>query len=100
MIVFELFCVSSDLSEEMDLMLTLERKQLKRYSVWEKYELESLEYFSGRKKAELPAVGLLLCVSEAAADGVHYDLSELCDKQDSFSSTGKLFLSFVLSFLF
>lgn len=72
-----------DYKEEMDLMLTLERKALKRYSVWEKHELETLKLFCKRKKESIPAAGLLCCVSEAAAEGVQYDLSELCDKQDS-----------------
>lgn len=68
-----------DTSEEMDLMLTLERKQLKRYSVWGKPELETFKYFSDGNKAALPAAGLLCCLSEAAAEGVQYDLIDLCD---------------------
>lgn len=72
-----------DTNEDMDLMLTLERKQLKRYSVWEKHEMEHLKYFSDRNKAAIPAAGLLCCVSEAAAEGVQYDLIELCGKPGS-----------------
>lgn len=87
-----------DSSEQMDLMLTLERKQLKRYSVWEKHELETLKYFSDGSKAALPAAGLLCCVSEGAAEGVQYDLIELCDKPDSPISTGKP-SPFILIFL-
>ncbi|XP_055007712.1 sentrin-specific protease 7 isoform X2 [Boleophthalmus pectinirostris] len=75
-------------TEEMDLIITLERKQLRRYSVWNKGELESLKYFSDRNASEIPAAGLLCCVSEDAAEGVQYDLVELCDKPESPRTTG------------
>ncbi|CAL9690378.1 unnamed protein product [Knipowitschia caucasica] len=74
-----------DASEEMDLMITLERKHLRRYSVWEKKELETLKYYSHKNKSEIPAVGLLFCVSEEAAEGIQYDLNNLCGSM----ATGK-----------
>lgn len=91
-----------DTNEEMDLMLTLERKQLKRYSVWEKHEMEQIKYFSDKNKAAIPAAGLLCCVSETAAEGAQYDLTELCCKPDDpmrpASFTGKP-SPFILIFL-
>lgn len=79
-----------DTSEEGDLMLTLERKELRRYSVWEKQELETLNIFCNENFESIPAAGLLCCVSKDAAEGIQYDLSQLCDKRDRTKNTGKI----------
>ncbi|XP_033842874.1 sentrin-specific protease 7 [Periophthalmus magnuspinnatus] len=76
-----------NISEEMDLIITLERKQLRRYSIWNKEDLKSLKYFSDRNKSEIPEAGMLCCVSEAAAEGVQYDLFDLCDTPESTKNT-------------
>lgn len=88
----------TDTSEEGDLMLTLERKELRRYSVWEKQELETLNIFCNENFESIPAAGLLCCVSKDAAEGIQYDLSQLCDKRDRTKNTEKP-SPFILIFL-
>ncbi|XP_044072715.1 sentrin-specific protease 7 isoform X2 [Siniperca chuatsi] len=78
-----------DNSEQVEVMLTFERKELRRYSVWEQQELEAQElYFKGDEEPS-PAAVLLFCVSETAAAAVQRDLLKLCVKQDGTMNTGK-----------
>ncbi|XP_070770637.1 sentrin-specific protease 7 [Enoplosus armatus] len=78
-----------DTSGQVEMMLTFERKELRRYSIWEKQELEALElHFKGEEEPS-PAAVLLLCVSETAAAAVQRDLLKLRVKQDESANTDK-----------
>lgn len=68
-------------------MLTLEREELRRYSVWEQEELEDRGLRC--KDEELPPAVLLFLVSETAAAAVQWDLHKLCVKQDGTTNTGE-----------
>lgn len=71
------------------MMLTFERKALRRYSVWEQQELEAQElYFSGDEEPS-PAAVILFCVSETAAAAIQQDLLKLGVKQDGTTNTGE-----------
>ncbi|XP_026152184.1 sentrin-specific protease 7 [Mastacembelus armatus] len=81
-----------DPSEQKEVILTLQRKELRRYSVWDQEEMEAQEL---RFKGDLepcPAAVLLLCVSETAAAAIQQDLCKLCnepkEKQETIN-TGK-----------
>ncbi|KAM9346802.1 uncharacterized protein ABDE67_011110 [Symphorus nematophorus] len=77
-----------DSSERVEVMLTIERKELLRYSVWEQHEMEAQElHFTGEEEPSPPAV-LLLCVSATAAAAVQRDLLKLCVKQHGTKNTG------------
>ncbi|XP_070832418.1 sentrin-specific protease 7 isoform X3 [Chaetodon trifascialis] len=78
-----------DTSQQVEMLLTFARKELRRYSVWEQQELEAQElHFKGTEEPSPPAV-LLFCVSETAAAAVQQDLLKLCVKQDGTTHTGK-----------
>ncbi|KAK2840013.1 hypothetical protein Q5P01_013753 [Channa striata] len=78
-----------DSSEEVQMTLTIERKELRRCSVWEKEDMEAQKlHFNGNKEPS-PAAVLFLCVSETAAAAIRSDLRELCGKQDKTTNTGK-----------
>lgn len=73
----------------MEGVLSLERKELRRYSVWEQQEMEAQDiYFKCAKDSSPPTV-LMLCVSQTAAAAVHWDLLNLCLKQDKNNDIGK-----------
>ncbi|XP_040913572.1 sentrin-specific protease 7 isoform X3 [Toxotes jaculatrix] len=77
-----------DTTEQVEVMLTFERKELRRYSVWEQQEMEMRELrFKGDEEPFPPAV-LLFCVSDTAAAAVQQDLCKLCVKQDGTTNTG------------
>ncbi|XP_070694324.1 sentrin-specific protease 7 [Pempheris klunzingeri] len=79
-----------DTSEEVVVMLTFERKELRRYSVWEQQEMEDRElYFKGEEQPS-PAAVLLFCVSDTAAAAIQRDLLQLSVKQDGATNTGKV----------
>ncbi|KAM7380297.1 hypothetical protein PAMP_003605 [Pampus punctatissimus] len=79
----------TDTSEQVEVVLTLERKELRRYSVWEQENLEdSGLHFEGNEEPP-PAAVLLFCVSETAAAAIQSDLRKLCVKQDGTANTGK-----------
>lgn len=70
-------------------MVTFERKELRRYSVWEQQELEAQElHFRSNEELSPPAF-LLLCVSETAGAAVHRDLLKLCVDQEAIMNTGE-----------
>ncbi|XP_076603385.1 uncharacterized protein LOC143330586 isoform X2 [Chaetodon auriga] len=78
-----------DTSQQVEVLLTFARKELRRYSVWEQQELEAQElHFKGTEEPSPPAV-LLFCVSESAAAAVQQDLLKLSVKQDGTTHTGK-----------
>ncbi|XP_047457495.1 sentrin-specific protease 7 isoform X2 [Mugil cephalus] len=78
-----------DPSEQSEVILSFERTELRRYSVWEQHELEAREIRFQDEDAPCPAAVLLLCVSETAAAAVQRDLSTLCVKEDGATNTGK-----------
>ncbi|KAM7407139.1 hypothetical protein PAMA_003056 [Pampus argenteus] len=78
-----------DTSEQVEVVLTLEREALRLYSVWEQEDLENLGLpFKGNEEPS-PAAVLLFCVSETAAAAIQSDLRKLCVKQDGTTNTGK-----------
>ncbi|CAK6959172.1 sentrin-specific protease 7 [Scomber scombrus] len=76
-----------DTSEQVEVMLALEREELRRYSVWEQEELEDRGLHC--EGEELPPAVLLFCVSETAAAAIQWDLRKLCVQQDGTTDTGK-----------
>ncbi|XP_008279807.1 sentrin-specific protease 7 isoform X2 [Stegastes partitus] len=78
----------TDTSEQFAQILSFERKELRRYSVWEKQELEARKFHLHDDEENCPAV-LLFCVSETAATALQQDLSQLCVNQDEAPDTGK-----------
>ncbi|XP_061648552.1 sentrin-specific protease 7 isoform X2 [Phyllopteryx taeniolatus] len=75
-----------DSSQQSDVTLTLERTELRRYSVWEQEELESrgLRWPSGAE----PRTVLLFCVTQSAAAAVHRDLLRLRAQHGAPPGTG------------
>lgn len=71
-------------------MLTFERKELRRYSVWEKQEMEMRELHFKGDEEPFPAAVLLFCVSETAAAAIQRDLCKLCVKQDGTTNAGEI----------
>ncbi|XP_015240870.1 PREDICTED: sentrin-specific protease 7 isoform X1 [Cyprinodon variegatus] len=69
--------------------LTFVRTDLRRYSVWDKQELEAHHIrFEGEKDPSPPGV-LLLYVSETAAGPIQQVLNQLCDSEDGPVDNGK-----------
>lgn len=70
-------------------MLSFERTELRRYSVWDQQDLELGGFqFEGDEK---PSSGILLFyVSETAAAAVQQDLCQLCVKDEGSINTGKI----------
>ncbi|KAG8000520.1 Sentrin-specific protease 7, partial [Nibea albiflora] len=79
-----------DTSEKVSLMLNIERKELRRYSVWEQQELEAQELQFEDDEEPMPPSALLLCVSETAAAAVHRELHKLCVKQAAPANIDKI----------
>ncbi|XP_027147067.1 sentrin-specific protease 7 isoform X2 [Larimichthys crocea] len=77
-----------DTSEKVALMLNVERKELRRYSVWEQQELEAQELHFEDEAEPIPPSALLLGVSETAAAAIHRDLHKLYVKQGAPSNIG------------
>ncbi|XP_069010300.1 uncharacterized protein [Embiotoca jacksoni] len=78
-----------DTSERLNVVLTFERKELRRYSVWEQQELEEREVCFKSDRDPPPTAALLLCVSDSAAAAIHQDLCELCVEQDGAINAGE-----------
>nr|XP_043874992.1 LOW QUALITY PROTEIN: sentrin-specific protease 7 [Solea senegalensis] len=78
-----------DISEQVDVMLTIERKALRRYSVWEEPDMEIRELCLQENKEPSPPAVLLLCVSDTAAATVRRDLCKLRVKQGGTIEIGK-----------
>ncbi|TKS66873.1 Sentrin-specific protease 7 [Collichthys lucidus] len=77
-----------DTSEKVAMMLNVERKELRRYSVWEQQELEAQELYFEDDEEPIPPSALLLGVSETAAAAIHRDLHKLYVKQGAPSNIG------------
>lgn len=71
------------------MVLSLERKELRRYSVWEQQEMQAQGIYFKCDKDPFPPTVLLLCVSRAAAAAVQLDLLNLCPKQEEYNDIGK-----------
>ena len=70
-------------------MLSFDRSELRRYSVWEQDELELRDlHFHGSDSC--PAGALLLFVSETAAAALQQELQQLCTTEDGATNTGDL----------
>lgn len=62
--------------------MTFVRTDLRRYSVWDKQELEAHHIRFEGEKDPLPPGVLLLYVSETAAGPIQQVLNQLCDSED------------------
>lgn len=69
--------------------MALERKELRRYSVWEQQEMEALDISFKCDEDPSPPTVLMLCVSQTAAAAAQQELLNLCLKQDETIDTGK-----------
>ncbi|XP_029348866.1 sentrin-specific protease 7 isoform X2 [Echeneis naucrates] len=78
-----------DRSGQVEVMLSFERKELRRYSVWEQQEMEMRELQFKDDEEPFPVAVLLFVVSETAAAAVQRDLSGLCVRKDRTSKPGK-----------
>ncbi|XP_014915627.1 uncharacterized protein LOC106964552 isoform X1 [Poecilia latipinna] len=68
--------------------LSFERKELRRYSVWDQQELEAREIHFGDEDPSPPGV-MLFFVSEAAAAAIHQELYQMCVSEDGPIYSGK-----------
>ncbi|KAG7238858.1 hypothetical protein INR49_030402 [Caranx melampygus] len=71
----------TDTSNQVELMLKLERKELRRYSVWEQQEMEMRELYFKDADDLFPDTALLFCVSQTAAATAQRELCKLYAKQ-------------------
>lgn len=69
--------------------MSLERKELRRYSVWEQLEMQAQDIYFERDEDPSPPAVLVLCVSQMAAAAVQRELLNLCLKQDAITDIGK-----------
>ncbi|XP_042350713.1 sentrin-specific protease 7 [Plectropomus leopardus] len=77
----------TDADEEEEVVLTLERKDLRRYSVWEQQDLEDREFYFDSDEEPQPSAVLLLCVSETAAADVQRELLKLGVRRNGATNT-------------
>ncbi|XP_035994999.1 sentrin-specific protease 7 isoform X1 [Fundulus heteroclitus] len=70
-------------------MLTFERKELRRYSVWDQQDLEVRGIRFEEDVAPSPAGVLLLYVTETVAETMEQQLYQLCLSEDGPMDTGK-----------
>ncbi|XP_068428978.1 sentrin-specific protease 7 [Clinocottus analis] len=71
----------TDSDEEVDVVITLDRRDLRRYSVWEQQELEDRELHFKDDEDPYPVAILLFCVSESAAAAAQRELLKLSVKR-------------------
>lgn len=71
------------------MVLALERKELRRYSVWEQQEMEDQDINFKCDEDLSPPTALMLCVSQTAAAAAQQELLNLCLKQDETTDIGK-----------
>ncbi|XP_033984457.1 uncharacterized protein LOC117481064 isoform X2 [Trematomus bernacchii] len=81
--------LEDDDTGEVEVRLSLDRKDMRRYSVWEQQELVERHFHFEDDEEPFPAAILLLCVSETAAAALQRELQKLCVKQHGATSTGK-----------
>lgn len=65
-----------------------ERKELRRYSIWEQFELKERGLHFVCDGADSPAV-LLICVSQTAAAAIQQNLFQLHRTEDGDEDTGE-----------
>ncbi|XP_054642050.1 sentrin-specific protease 7 isoform X2 [Dunckerocampus dactyliophorus] len=82
-----------DANHHAEVTVTLERKEMRRYSVWESEELAARDLSWGSNIGTV----LLFCVTQSAAAAVQRELLNLCAKRDEASSTDKVSPFIVLS---
>lgn len=71
------------------MVLVLERKELRRYSVWEQQELEAQDINFKCDEDPSPPTVLMLWVSQTAAAAAQLELLDLCFKQDETTNIGE-----------
>lgn len=71
------------------MVLALERKEMRRYSVWEQQELEAQDISFEYDEDPPPPTVLMLCVSQTAAAAAQRELLSLCHKQDETTNIGE-----------
>ncbi|XP_063743886.1 sentrin-specific protease 7 isoform X2 [Eleginops maclovinus] len=74
---------------EVEVRVTVDRTDMRRYSVWEEPELVERDFHFEDGEEPFPAAILLLYVSETAAAAVKRDLQKLCINQHRATSTDK-----------
>ncbi|XP_051259792.1 sentrin-specific protease 7 isoform X5 [Dicentrarchus labrax] len=79
-----------DTSEQVRVILSIERKELRRYGVWELQDLEAQKLHFKTDQEPSPRAILLFCVSEKAAAAVQQDLLKLGVKQDGPTNTDRV----------
>lgn len=79
----------TDADEEVEVVLVLDRKDLRRYSVWEQQELEDRDLHFEDDEDPYPVAILLFCVSESAAAAVQREMLKLSIKQGGNASSDK-----------
>ncbi|RVE58287.1 hypothetical protein OJAV_G00207750 [Oryzias javanicus] len=77
-----------DASGQRQVVLMFERKELRRYSIWEQFELKERGLHFVCDGADSPAV-LLICVSQTAAAAIQQNLFQLHSTEDGDKVTGK-----------
>ncbi|KAF6718571.1 Sentrin-specific protease 7 [Oryzias melastigma] len=77
-----------DASGQRQVVLMFERKELRRYSIWEQFELKERGLHFVCDGADSPAV-LLICVSQTAAAAIQQNLFQLHRTEDGDEDTGK-----------
>uniref|UniRef100_UPI0037E9901D sentrin-specific protease 7 isoform X2 n=1 Tax=Semicossyphus pulcher TaxID=241346 RepID=UPI0037E9901D len=88
-IIIPLSDTSSQEKSQEKVMLTFQRKELRRYSVWEQHEMQVEGIYFEGDEDPCPSAVLLFCVSDTAAAGIQGELLELLVKQGSNTNTGK-----------
>ncbi|MED6231645.1 hypothetical protein ATANTOWER_001801 [Ataeniobius toweri] len=76
-------------SEQLTGLVTFERKELRRYSVWDQQELEAQDIHFEDDKDPAPPGVLLFYVTETAAAAIQQELYQLCISEDGPIDTGK-----------
>lgn len=62
--------------------MALDRKELRRYSVWEQQEMEAQDINFNSDENPSPPTVLMLCISQTAAAAAEWELLNLCFEQD------------------
>ncbi|CAJ1079711.1 sentrin-specific protease 7 isoform X3 [Xyrichtys novacula] len=88
----------TDPSEKVEVVLSYQRKELGRFSIWMQDDMKAQGLHFKDDKDPFPAAVLMLFVSESAAAGIQQDLLQLCAKQDRNTNTEKASPFILLTF--
>lgn len=77
-----------DIRGQVKVMLSIERKELRRYSIWDEEELENQEIFC-KGNTKPPSSVVLLYVTEVAATALQCNLRKLGAHEDGSKNTGE-----------